>query len=252
MNENNIITTDAHGKIVLPKYAHTPDAWKFADNEYGITLFESDFKPFGLEFVIFLGWDDPQPHAELNPTGEHTFTEAETVYDVVYEVDDYRDWLKDCADAFDWVQTVDAERGIDMLFPQEALRRNTHEPKESDESEMDSMPFVWADAGMDCMIQGDVNTSVYEFTGGVGVDDLGVCAVTKRRYVTKTGQTRGMADETFLLDSGEDEIPAAGAYRVAAAIALAVAGMDNNRPTAKADTVDTLAGRIFAAAHDLI
>lgn len=120
--------------------------------------------------------------------------------------------------------TKGEDRGInptstykEWLTTQEALRHCMSKPKESDESEMDSMPFVWADAGMDCMIQGDVNTSVYEFTGGVGVDDLGVCAVTKRRYVTKTGQTRGMADETFRVDSGEDAIPATTRYAPAAA-----------------------------------
>lgn len=247
-------TTNATDPIRLPSYPHVADPWKFATNDHGTIVFRSVNKTFDLEFVIFLGWDDPQPHAELNPSGSITITDAANLYDLVDAVDEFRAWLQDCADAFAWVQKVDAEHGIEALTTQEAVRRATpHVPRESDEEdEADTLPFVWADAGMDCTVNGDVNTSVYEFTGGVGVDDLGACAVTKRRYFTKTGEARGSAEETFRLDSAEGEIPAAGAFRVAAAIALAVAGMDANRPTAQPNTVDDLAQRIAADAHALI
>lgn len=251
---STINTTNANETIKLPSYPHVPDPWKFTANDYGTLIFQSTNRTFGVEFVIFLGWDDPQPHAELNPSGRETITDAASMYDLVDCVDELRAWLQDCADAFAWVQKVDAEQGIDALITQEAVRRATpHVPKESDEEdEADTMPFVWADAGMDCTVNGDVNTSVYEFTGGVGLDDLGACAVTKRRYFAKTGATRGSAEETFRLDSMDGEIPATGAFRVAAAIALAVVGMDNNKPTAKPETVDSLAGRISAAAHEAL
>ena len=239
MTTKNTIETTADGSIVLPTYSHATDGWKFTDNEYGVLIFQSENKMLGMEFNIFIGWDDPQPHAELNPSESKTITEAENLFDMVDSVSEFHAWLKDCAAAFDWIQTVDAEKGIDVLVLRKLRRRDTPEiPTENDEDEedeADTLPFVWAYAGMDCMVDGDVNTSVYEFTGGVGVDDLGACAVTKRRYVAKTGQTRGVADETFRLDSREEEIPATGAFRIAAAIAL-----------------DALAGRIFAAAHDAI
>lgn len=253
MTTKDMIETTADGSIILPSYAHATDGWKFTDNEYGVLIFQSENKMLGMEFNIFIGWNDPQPHAELNPSSSHTFTEAENIYDVADMIDEFRAWLKDCAAAFDWIQTVDAEKGIDVLTMRESRHHDTPEiPVKTEDEEADVLPFVWADAGMDCTVNGDVNTSVYEYTGGVGLGDLGACAVTKRRYFTRTGDALGTAEETFRLDSTDGEIPAAGAFRVAAAIALAVVGMDNNKPTAKPETVDNLAGRISAAAHEAL
>lgn len=260
----SIITTNAHGVIQLPELKHVNDSpWKFTTPEWtnAATLIFESTSPIGITFSIVLTDTEDMPYTRVEGAA-HEINAAEKVYDLEYAISHgFTDWLHECAEVFEWCQTLAAEHRLATLinqqqikqFQQELRNRDTPEiMRESDEDEADVLPFVWADAGMDCMVDGDVNTSVYEYTGGVGVDDLGACAVTKRRYFTRTGEARGTAEETFRLDSTDGEIPAAGAFRVAAAIALAVVGMDNNRPTADPETVDDLAGRISADAHELL
>lgn len=149
MTTKDMIETTADGSIVLPSYAHATDGWKFTDNEYGVLIFQSENKMLGMEFNIFIGWNDPQPHAELNPSSSHTFTEAENIYDVADMIDEFHAWLKDCAAAFDWIQTVDAEKGIDVLTMRESRHHDTPEiPVKTEDEEADVLPFVWADAGI--------------------------------------------------------------------------------------------------------
>lgn len=124
MTTKNTIETTADGSIVLPTYSHATDGWKFTDNEYGVLIFQSENKMLGMEFNIFIGWDDPQPHAELNPSESKTITEAENLFDMVDSVSEFHAWLKDCAAAFDWIQTVDAEKGIDVLVLRKLRRRD--------------------------------------------------------------------------------------------------------------------------------
>ena len=247
MTTKNMIETTADGSIVLPSYAHATDGWKFTDNEYGVLIFQSENKMLGMEFNIFIGWNDPQPHAELNPSRSHTFTEAENIYDVADMIDEFRAWLKDCAAAFDWIQTVDAEKGIDVLTMRESRHHDTPEiPTESDEDEADTLPFVWADAGMECSDSAD--GKVFEFTGGVGVPGANACAVTRQNYtVSAEGRTKNV---TCSFELQSDPLPLDRAYLAAAAIALAAAGIEMNAPTPSADEVNALARLLHGFALD--
>lgn len=246
MTTKNMIETTADGSIILPTYAHASGGWKFTDDENGITIFQSENRTFGMRFAIFMGWSEPHPHAEFTPSRRSTFTEAENLYDTVDAVDEFRAWLKDCADAFAWVQTVDAERGIEALTSQEALRRDTPEiPTENNEN---TIPFLWADGGMECYVDGA--ETVYELSGGVGVDDLNTCAVATRRYHAHDGKL--LSREETLHVNLPEELPASGAYRVAAAIALAAAGMEFNKATARPETVDSFAMFLRADASETI
>ena len=243
----NMIETTADGSIVLPTYSHATDGWKFTEAKDGILIFQPENKMLGMEFNIFIGWNDPHPHAELNQASSLTFTEAENLYDVADAVDYYHAWLKDCADAFSWIQTIDAVLGKDTL-PMRSLRhRDTPEiPAESDGDEADTLPFVWADAGMECSDSAD--GKVFEFTGGVGVPDANACAVTRQNYIVNAeGRTKNV---TCSFELQSDPLPLDRAYPAAAAIALAAAGIEMNAPTPSADEVNALARLLHGFALD--
>ena len=101
---------------------------------------------------------------------------------------------------------------------------------------------------MECYVDGA--ETIYEFSGGVGVDDLNTCAIATRRYHACDGKLLSRSDTLHV--NMPEALPASGAYRVAAAIALAAAGMEFNHATAQPETVDGFAQFLKADASETI
>ena len=247
------ITTSPDGVIQLPTYKHVTDPWAFAlPDDTGRTLiFKAHYQPLQLSCEISLRDTDDMPTAALMPDAtRRIMTDAEQLFDLEWATaHGFADWLHDCAEAFDWLQTLAAEGRLLTLIAQQSIKRfqESHHDDTDTTEELPQLPMIWADAGMDCLDDED-GGKVFEFTGGVGVPETNVCAVTRERYtVNDEGCTTSVTD-SFELQG--DPLPLEKAYPTAAAIALAAAGIEANAPTPSADEVNGLAQLLHGFALD--
>lgn len=106
-----------------PRYSHIQgNPWIFDTNaqEDETIIFSTTFKPFGLRYRISLRGNSQEQFSTLETTQfGRTSTDAANVFDLAdVAAGDLYEWLRDCARALDFVETLDFEGNLNSFVSQ--------------------------------------------------------------------------------------------------------------------------------------